>query len=242
MKNLMALATLVLSLFSCATFVLEPIPSDSIAIKKDRGNSLPFFVNDRIGLIASPEFHGSEILIKINLSNISEESISFTDSDFEIDVSTDGVIWKPLRVYSSKEYYSKEKSEYIAGAVIMVLGAVADTASAGQGSATTTGNVYGSSQYGSYSGTYTSTTRYYDSAAAELAAQRNSQMISSYASTGKAWLELLENNLFYSIDMAPGEGYFGMIFSKKGNGKYYRIRCNNESADQLSIEYIKEKY
>lgn len=123
----------------------------------------------------------------------------------------------------------------------MVLSAAADTATAGYGTATTSGNVYGSGSYGSYSGSYSGTTSYYDPAAAELAAQRNANMVSGYAEEGHGWLQFLEDNLFYSRELKPEEEYFGLVFSKKGYGDYYRITCVNQDFEIVRIEYVKRE-
>ncbi len=179
-------------------------------------------------------------MIKINIKNLGEDLVNIADIDFYVEESIDLISWKELEVYTSKEYYIKERNEYIAGAVIMVLGAAANAASAGYGSSTTSGTVYGNTRYGSYSGSYSSRTSYYDPVAAELSNQRYSQMVSSYASTGKGWLEFLENNLFYSTTLSPGEEYFGLVFSRRGIGKYYRITFAGKEYDVVSITYIKE--
>ena len=121
----------------------------------------------------------------------------------------------------------------------MVLGAAADSASAGYGTASTSGTVYGRSSCGSYSGSYQGTTTYYDPTAAQIASQRNAQMVENYAASGRSWLQMLEDNLFYSVDLNPGQEYFGIIFSKKGTGVYYRVRSKNDSIRLLSIEYLK---
>jgi hypothetical protein len=171
-----------------------------------------------MGMVIAPEFRKSEIMVKVTVRNNSTEELFLKDTDFKVENSYDGVVWEELKVYSSEEYYSKEKTAYTVGAVLLVLSATADTATAGYGTASTSGSVYGTSSYGSYSGTYSGTTSYYDPAAAELAAQRNAEMVSQYAQEGQGWLQLLEENLFYSKDLQPGEAYFGLVFSKKGRG------------------------
>jgi len=224
---------------SCATYRFEAFPGDNIEIKYGRGKSYPFFMNNDIAMIVDPEFKDSEIMIKVTVKNRSNDVIGIADTDFSAYVSDDRLSWNKLSVYTSRDYFRKEKSEYTAGAVLMVLGAAASTYNAGQGYATTSGNVYGSGRYGSYSGSYTSTTRYYDPAAAQLANQRSAQMVSDYAQSGKQWLQVLEDNLFYSKELGAGEEYFGLVFSKNVSGRFYKIVCQNNTIDIVKIEYEK---
>ncbi len=222
---------------SCTTYHFVPILNETIAIQNERGKSYPVYIDDKYGMIIMPEYKESELMLKITIKNTSTEKLSFSDSDFAVFASEDRIAWKQLKVYSSSEFYKKEKAEYTTGAVIMVLSAAASSYNAGRGYSTTRGNVYGNTAYGSYSGSYTSTTSYYDPTAAELASQRNAQMVSDYAQSGKEWLEVLENNLFYSTDIEPGKEYFGLVFSEKGSGRYYKIECSNPLLKIVSIEY-----
>jgi len=224
---------------SCATYHFIPIPDGIIQIKNDRGSSYPIFKDEKVGLIIIPEYKDSELMIKVTIRNLADSQISITDSDFEVYISEDRINWKNVKVYSSMEYYKKEKAEYTAGAVLMVLGAAANTYNAGQGYSSTNGTVYGQSRYGSYSGSYSSRTSYYDPVAAEMSNQRNAQMVANYAQNGKQWLEVLENNLFYNKDLGPDEEYFGLIFSEKISSNFIRIICKNEAFSIVSIEYEK---
>jgi len=233
---------LALTLFtSCVSYRLDPLPAEHIEIRRDRGSTYPMYSDDDVGMVIAPEFRESEIMVKVTVRNNSSEELYLKDTDFKVENSTDGSAWEELKMYSSEEYYSKEKTAYTVGAVLLVLSATADTATAGYGSSSTSGSVYGSSPYGSYSGSYSGTTTYYDPAAAELAAQRNANMVSQYAREGQGWLQLLEENLFYSKDLRPSETYFGLVFSKQGRGDYYRITCTNPDISVIRIEYVKRE-
>lgn len=241
MKKIVVIIVLTNLLIGCATYRLDPIENEEIIIKMDRGKRIPIYSDDKIGMMIIPDFVESEIMIKIHVLNKLDQPIVLKDVDFTVEESIDSILWKPLKVFESDEYYKKEKKEYVTGAVLLAISAAANSASAGYGSATTTGSVYGSSSYGSYSGQYRSTTTYYDPTAKQIADARNAQMIENYATSGKSWLEMLERNLFYTIELQPGQEYFGLVFSKKGNGKFYRIKCNNDSVKILDIEYLKVK-
>lgn len=229
------------SLSSCVSYRLDPVPADNIEVRHERGDTYPIYESSKVGLVIAPEFRESELMVQVTVRNNSKKELFIRDIDFKVEVSEDRQEWAPLKVYASDEYYAKEKRAYTVGAVLMVLSATADTASAGYGSSTTSGNVYGSGTYGSYSGSYSGTTTYYDPTAAELAAQRNAQMVSQYAQEGQGWLQLLEENLFYSKDLRPNEVYFGLVFAKEGYGDYYRITCTNHSFKIVRIEYVKRE-
>lgn len=240
-KYLIALILVSITLSSCVSYRLDPLPDEQIEIRHERGSTYPIYESDSVGMVIAPQFRDSEIMVEVTVKNKSRNEMLIKDTDFKVESSRDRINWEELHVYSSEEYYAKEKRAYTVGAVLLVLSAAADTATAGYGSSTTSGSVYGSSSYGSYSGSYSSSTSYYDPTAAELAAQRNSQMVSQYAQEGQAWLNLLEENLFYTKDLRPNEAYFGLVFAKKGSGEYYRISCRNPDFEIVRIEYVKRE-
>lgn len=228
-----------LSVVSCATYHFVPIPSDQIQVIQERSAYYPVYKDETIGMIIHPVYVEQDMMIKVAIRNYSGKAISFTDTDFSVFESDDRIIWKKLKVYTSDEYYKKEKVEYIAGAVLLALGTAADSINAGRGYATTSGTIYGGSRYGSYSGIYNSSTSFYDPTAAELARQRNAQRVSQYNQSSKQWLDMLEHNLFYNVDLQPNTEYFGLVFAEKGYSKYYKITCTAPGIRIVSIEYEK---
>jgi len=233
------LLLLVLSVISCATYHFVPIQNDQIQVIQERSAYYPVYTDQNIGMIIYPVYVDEDLMIKIAIKNYSGKTISFTDTHFSVYESDDRVNWKKLKVYTSEEYYRKEKAEYTAGAVLLALGAVASSIDAGRGYTSTTGTIYGGSRYGSVSGIYSSSTSYYDPTAAELARQRNFEAVSQYAQRGKQWLDVLEKNLFYSVDLQPNAEYFGLVFAEKGYSKYYKIICTTPGIQIVSIEYEK---
>lgn len=226
---------------SCVSYRLDPIQNERITIKHDRGRGIPLYQDETVGMIITPEFRDSEVMIKITIKNCSNSSFTISDKDFNVENSEDKIEWKSLKVYTSKEYYKKECLQHNAGLFLLGVTAALDTATAGYGSSSTSGYYTGSTAYGSYSGTYSSTTSYYDPTAAQLAAQRNSQMLSDYSKSGQGWQNILEDCLFYQKTLTPGEEYFGLV-SQVGFGNYYRICCNNTNFSIIEVEYIKVAY
>lgn len=171
------LIAITLLLNSCVSYRLDPVPSKNIEVRNERGATYPIYESSKIGMIVAPEFRESELMVQVTVRNNIRQEMLIRDTHCKVELSEDRQEWSPLKVYASDEYYAKEKREYTLGAVLMVISATADTASAGYGSSNTSCNVYGSGTYGSYSGSYSGTTTYYDPIAAELAAQHNSQMV-----------------------------------------------------------------
>lgn len=110
-------------------------------------------------------------MIKLIVKNLSEDLINIKDSDFSVEESYNLSSWRKVKVFTSKEYYTRERNSYIVGQTIMVLEALANASSAGHSTVKTSGTVYGTTSYGSYSGFYNATTTYYDPVAAQLANQ-----------------------------------------------------------------------
>jgi len=239
MKKYMSMFLFIFSLASCVTYKYVPLPDSNIQIKVDRGSSIPLYVDEQMAMIIMANDKESDIVFQIYMKNLTANLLKVNDSDFSVYASNDKLKWKKVNVYSSQEYYSKEKTEYIATAAIMVLGAVANSYNSSYGYRKSSGSFYGNSSYGGYYGNYESYSQYYDPVATELALQRNSQMISSYSEKGLKWLEYLEKNLFYSKDLEPNEQYYGLVFAEGGYRKYYKIVLSNPQLKRKEIIFEK---
>jgi len=193
-------------------------------------------------MIIDPEYRESDLMLRVSLKNLSSQSIHIEDKDFKVFTSSDRINWTPVDVYDSKSYYKKEKTAYVIGAVALALGAAADGLAAGTGYENETGSFQGQTSYGSYSGTYTSRTTYYDPAAAQIAAQKNAELMASYEQDNEQWLKALERFLFYSEDLNPNEEYFGLVFSKARKSKYYKVTCTNPHVGEIVIEYERKQF
>jgi len=180
-------------------------------------------------------------MLRITVKNFQAHSISIQDTDFSVFASTDRTNWKRLKVFRSKEYMANAKSAYIAGTVLMAVGAGLRAANAGRSTATTTGSVYGRGNGGYYSGTYSATTQYYDPAAARAENERSAAQVAEYARNGQQQLADLENNLFYSKDLANDEEYYGVVFSETSSNLYLKVELENQDIQVISIEYERVK-
>lgn len=221
--------------FSCATYHFEAIPSEKITIITNRGSTYPYYKDENIELIIDPEFNDSDVMLKISIKNISDESIFVKDSDFSVYCSKDNKKWEKLETYNSKEFYTKEKNEYITGAVLLALSAAASSASSSRRTSYTTGNIY---RNGRYYGSFYSRTDYNDPTATQINNYNNSLMISNYSRKSEEWLNFLKNNLFYEKTLLAGEDYFGIVFAESELWDYYRVVFSNDQLSEISIEYI----
>lgn len=210
-------------IISCATYKFTPLPGDSITVHRNRGVETPVYQDVTLAISINPKYVESDLALQIVVKNLSSEMLTLFDSDIEVFSSKDMIEWKRLDTYTSEQYYKKEYDEYTAGLVLMAISAGLNAYNAGRGSSSTSGTFYGNTGRGSYSGTFNSTTSYYDPVAAELARQRDQQNIQNYANNSQAWLEFLRNNLFYSIDLQEDQEYSGLVFSRSDNGNYYKI-------------------
>lgn len=195
-------------IISCATYKFTPLPGNSITVHRNRGVETPVYQDVTLAISINPKYVESDLALQIVVKNLSSEMLTLFDSDIEVFSSKDMIEWKRLDTYTSEQYYKKEYDEYTAGLVLMAISAGLNAYNAGRGS---------------YSGTFNSTTSYYDPLAAELARQRDQQNIQNYANNSQAWLEFLRNNLFYSIDLQEDQEYSGWVFSRSDNGNYYKI-------------------
>lgn len=239
MKVESIIISIVFALTGCATFSLVPLPAKNIQIENNRGKSVPIYNDEKIKLVIIPKIEESDIMLEISVKNNSDTRFEIHDTDFIVENSSDGLQWQGIKTYSSKEYYTKTKASYNTGMVLLAISSALDTASAGRGSTSTSGNFYGTSRSGSISGSYYGRTTYYDPTAAELARQRDMENVANYRQRGQDRLEMLENNLFYSKIIEPSEKYFGLVFSDIGKYKYFRIIYKNESASPIEMLFLK---
>lgn len=242
MKRLPMLAIMtILFLTSCATYSFVPIDAPNINLQRDRGTITPIFVDEQLGISVVPKIIKSYLSLQIVVRNNSVSDLYMADAFFNCYVSTDNNHWELIKRYSSKEFYKKEYDSYVAGAVLMAISAGLSSASAGYGNSRTTGSYYGSSSYGSVSGSYNSTTTYYDPTAAELARQRNQANIESYVSSGKRWLSFLESNLFYEKDLLPSEMYSGLVFYDFEPNTFLKVTVSIDEIEKAVFTYQIEK-
>jgi hypothetical protein len=238
-KVLIIVCVACIILSSCTTYKFRPIADDGITLRNNRGDVYPYFINDDVEICIVPSYIESDIALKITVLNKEIDLLQLSDTDFELYNSNDGYLWQKMEVYTSEKYYSKEKTEYTVGAVLMVLSAASSSASAGYGSSNTYGTYNGNTRYGSYSGSYYSRTTYYDPTAAQIAQQRNQENVNNYARNGQQWLDFLKENLFYSTDLQKGYMYYGIVFGKSGDGKFYKVKFNNQIIGDVVIKYEK---
>lgn len=240
-RKIVYVTLLTIFLISCATYKFTPIAVQSITIYHNRSRVIPVYKGNTLIVSVYPKYIRNDLSMQIIIKNLSSHVIAISDSDFKVYSSEDKISWTTLKTYTSEQYYKKEKNEYTAGLVLMAVGAGLSAYNAGRGRASTTGNFYGSTTEGSYYGSYNSNTTYYDPVAAELSRQQAQQNIAQYANGGKAWLDFLQKNLFYSVDLQSGQEYSGLVFSNSDYDTYYKIVLTIPNHSPISFMYIQEE-
>jgi len=215
-----------LSFISCVTYHFSPIPDSSITIRRERNNVLPMYQDSILSTIIVPKYIEGHLALQIIVRNNSKNVITLHDSDIQVFSSPDSITYNNLDTFTSEQFYKSKQTKHNVGLVFMAISAGINAATAGQGSSNTQGTFRGSTNQGYFSGTYSSNTRYYDPTAAELARQNNQRNIENYSNSGQAWLDFLSENLFYSIDLLPGQEYSGIVFSKHNRDSFYRVVLN----------------
>lgn len=233
MKLLLWPIATVLLLASCTTLKIEPVPSSNVLVTYDRGVASPRWSDDAAEMTVRLSPDGYELMVKLTVKNKTAASMRVGDADFAVEHSTDGKNWKPVKTISSEEYLSREKSRYATGMAMMVMGAVLDSEPT---RSTTYTRVYGNRG----SGVVISTT----TIRREPSYYRNAWAVESYASEGSDRIQMLENNLFFIKDLAPGEEYFGLVFSESVGTGFYRVTCQNPGFHGASVQFkmTKKRY
>jgi hypothetical protein len=223
----------VLGAMSCATYYIRPTSDlNTGEIHLDRGVEYVVQRRGDIGLIIAAARVDNEIQFFASIKNFSDRRIRFTDDAIAFVQGYDPQSqWADLRTYTAREYYDKERTEYITGAVLLAVAAAADTASAGYGNASSSGSFSGTAGGSSYWGTYRSSTEFYDPAAAQLAIANNQREAASYANRGETWLTFLEDNLLWPSDIAPDGEYSGFVYAENGGGPRYHLQMEIDDKD-----------
>ena len=84
MKKALLVFVCILGLFSCATYRLDPLPSQDITIRNERGKQIPLYSDEKIGMVIIPEFVESELMLKVHVLNKTDSQITIRDTDFII--------------------------------------------------------------------------------------------------------------------------------------------------------------
>jgi hypothetical protein len=218
----------VLLLASCTTIRVDPMTTEGVTVALDRGRSIPTYSDDATEMSVVSDARSFDNMFKITLKNKTDKTWRVADSDFTVETSDDGKSWHLERVYPSQEYYDLERSRYAASVAMVMVGSPLDEPEV---VTTRTTRVWGSS------GTViVEQTRVYSEPSF-----RNAWLVEDYSVSGMEWLRVLQDNLFYSKDLAPQEQYFGLVFSDELDSKYYRITLKRDGAKSPSVEFQRTK-
>lgn len=232
MQKLLFAALGALALASCTTIRVDPVTTENVAVKYDRGRAIPTYTDDATEMSVVTELRRSETMFKVTVKNKTDKTWRVSDTDFTVESSSDGKNWNREHVYPSQEFYDRERSKYAAGVAMAVVGAaVIDEPDV---VTTRTTRVWGGG-----GGVVIQQTR-----VDREPGFRSAWLVEDYAYGGMSWLQALQDNLFYVKDLAAQEEYFGLVFSDPVDAKYYRITLKRDGAKNPSVEFqrIKKRY
>ncbi len=228
MQKLLFAACGALLLTGCTTIRVDPVTTAGVTVKVDRGRSIPTYEDDATEMAVVSEARRTETMFKVTLKNKAGTTWHVADTDFTVETSEDGKKWRAEKVFTSQEYYERQRNLYMAGVALAVMGAVV-TDEPDTYVTTRTTRVWGG-------GVVVQQTRVY-----RQPGFRSAWLAEDYALSGQGWLNALQDNLFYSKDLAPQEEYFGLVFSEDVGVKYYRITLKRDGATNPSVEFQRTK-
>jgi hypothetical protein len=232
MQKLLIAIVGALALSSCTTFRIDPVTTDNVTVKYDRGRPIPTYADDTTEMAVLSEPRRTENMFKVTLKNKTDKTWRVSDTDFVVESSEDGKTWTAERVYPSQEFYERERSRYAAGVAIAIVGSsVLDQPDV---VTTRTTRVWGAG-----GGVVIQQTRVYSEPGF-----RSAWLVEDYAYSGLSWLNALQENLFYVKDLGAQEEYFGLVFSEVLDAPYYRITLKRDGAKSPVVEFkrTKKKY
>lgn len=232
MQKLLFAALGALVMTSCTTIRVNPVPTENVAIKLDRGRSIPTYSDDSTELSVVSELRSNETMFKVTLKNKTDKTWRVSDSDFIVETSSDGKKWVSEHVYQSQEFYDRERSRYSAGVAMVVIGG----SMLDQPDVVTTRTTR---VWGANGDVVIQQTRVYRDPGF-----RSAWLVEDYSYEGMSWLRALQDNLFYVKDLASQEDYFGLVFSEPVDAKYFRITLKRDGAKSPQVEFqrIKKRY
>lgn len=220
MYRLLFPAAAALLVASCATVRVEPVVTDGVTLKYDRGRAIPTYSDDATVMAVLSELGDGETMFKITLRNKAAQSWRVADTDFAVEASKDGQDWKPIRLYTSTEFYEREHSRYVNSVALAMNGAPDDSIVTTRTTRSWNGGV-----------TVQETRIYHEPGVG------SAWMAEDYALSGGKWLRTLEDNLFYVKDLSSQETYFGLVFSVKIDAPYYRITLKRDGQNSPSVQF-----
>ena len=213
---------------ACTTVRIDPMTTDGVTVRLDRGRSIPTYSDDATEMSVISDPRRLDNMFKITLKNKTDKTWRVADSDFSVETSDDGKTWRRARVYDSQDYYDRERSRYAAGVALVMVGSAIDDEP--DVVTTRTTRVWGNG------GVVVQQTQVYRDPGL-----RTAWLVEDYSVSGMGWLRVLQDNLFYSKDLAPQEEYFGLVFSDELDAKYYRITLKRDGAKSPAVEFQRTK-
>ena len=212
-------------LLSCTSFELIPdadLSTSGTIMRTERGQrSLVTAVDDFVVTIR-PETVGNKFFMHVLIHNTGEEYVSVGEDMFSfIESKNESGPWKPVYLYTAKEYYNKREREIVAGRILTLVSAVLTSVDAGTSTSYTSGSyqssTYGRRRYYTSRGSYSSTTTTYDSTKAALERDIAFRNVREYTNSSQEELDYLKETLFFDNDISADSEYYGTVVMEQGS-------------------------
>ena len=116
-----------------------------------------------------------------------------------------------------------------------------EASSAGTSTTSTYGSYYGSTKYGSYSGTYSGYSRTYDYSKVAEANARNSAAIAAQARENSNNIEYLNTVLLKRHTLMPSTYISGAVYCEKTRCPFYKVRISfGQRTFSFSLKLVEE--
>ena len=148
-----------------------------------------------------------------------------------------------IKVWEANEYIRKTKRAHNTALVLQAIAAGLQAASAGTSSTSTYGSYYGSTRYGSFSGTYSQHSTTYDSGRVAEANARNAATIAAQADSNADNLAYLNAVLLKRNTLLPGHYISGVVYCDRELFSLYKISVPfGDRSFVFSFKLVEESY
>jgi hypothetical protein len=246
MKTIAIIGAVCLIASGCATYRLVPNEvyggQEIIYVQGYEAVSETYPISENGGLTVSVFGYFTDDVLALNVffGNATDEPINvLPDTVYVEGISDQGNV--PLKVWAANAYIKRIQTIQTTALVLQAIGGALEASNAGRSTTTTYGSYYGSTGYGSYSGTYSGYSTTYDYSKAAEANARNSALIAAQARDNANNIEYLNAVLLKRHTLTPGTYISGAVYCKKIKCPFYRITIPfGQRTFSFSLKLIEE--
>jgi hypothetical protein len=246
MKTIVAIAAVCILAAGCATYRLVPNEvyegQEVIYVEGYEAVSENYLISEKGGLTVSVFGYLTDDVLAMNVffGNACDEQINvLPDMIYVEGISEEGNI--PIKVWEANAYIRKIRKIQNAALILQAIGGALEASNAGRSTTSTYGSYYGSTGYGSYSGTYSGYSTTYDYSKVAEANARNSAAIAAQARDNADNIEYLNAVLLKRHTLMPGTYISGAVYCEKKKFPFYKIKVPfGQRSFNFSLKLIEE--